>query len=203
VVKSGWRTPTGMRGDRSPALALAVALGFASVVSAVSVHAAEEGLVLASPAFLDGESIPAQYTCDGEDLVPPLAWSGVPPGARSLALIVDDPDVPDPASPKRTWVHWVVYDIPPTAKGIAEGGGGPRLPAGSKEGTNDWKRTAFGGPCPPIGRHRYFHKLYALDVALPDLEAPTKAELEAAMQGHVLASAVLVGTYQRKQQPSR
>lgn len=196
-------TAAGMRGDRSTALALAVVLGFASVVSVMIVHAAEERLVLTSPAFLEGESIPAQYTCDGEDLVPPLAWSGVPAGARSLALIVDDPDVPDPAAPTRTWVHWVVYDIPPTAKGIAEGGGGARLPAGSREGTNDWKRTAFGGPCPPIGRHRYFHKLYALDVTLPDLEAPTKAELEAAMQGHVLASSVLVGTYQRKQKTGR
>lgn len=192
-----------MGGNRSTALALAVALGVASVVLAMSAHAQEERLVLTSPAFRDGESIPTRYTCDGEDLVPPLAWSGVPPGAQSLALIVDDPDVPDPAAPKRTWVHWVVYDIPPTAKGIAEGGGGARLPAGSKEGTNDWKRTAFGGPCPPIGRHRYFHKLYALDVELQDLAAPTKAELETAMRGHILASAVLVGTYQRTQQRSR
>jgi Raf kinase inhibitor-like YbhB/YbcL family protein len=100
-------------------------------------------------------------------------------------------------------VHWVVYDIPPTARGIAEGGGGSKLPTGSKEGTNDWKRTAFGGACPPIGRHRYFHKLYALDVGLAELNAPTKAELEAAMQGHILASAVLVGTYERSQKRGR
>jgi Raf kinase inhibitor-like YbhB/YbcL family protein len=152
---------------------------------------------LTSPAFRDGESIPTKYTCDGTDLVPPLAWSGAPAGTRSLALIVDDPDVPDPAAPKRTWVHWVVYDIPPTATGIAEGGGGAKLPGGSKEGTNDWKRTAFGGPCPPIGRHRYFHKLYALDVVLSELGRATKQDLERAMKGHVLVSTDLVGTYKR------
>jgi hypothetical protein len=195
-----------VRGNRSTAfafLASLAALGVAIAVSGMSTHAQEGSLALTSPAFRDGESIPTMYTCDGADLVPPLAWGGVPEKTRSLALIVDDPDVPDPAAPKRTWVHWVVYDIPPTANGIAEAGGGAKLPAGSKEGTNDWKRTAFGGPCPPIGRHRYFHKLYALDVELADLKAPTKAELEAAMQGHVLASAVLVGTYERAQKRGR
>jgi len=191
---------TRVRGHRSTVFSLVVALlalGFSRGVPTMTAHAQEKGFVLTSPAFRDGESIPTKYTCDGADLVPPLAWSGVPVGTRSLALIVDDPDVPDPAAPKRMWVHWVVYDIPPSANGISEGGGGAGLPAGSKEGTNDWKRTAYGGPCPPIGRHRYFHKLYALDVALPDLETPTKAELEAAMQGHILSSAVLVGTYER------
>lgn len=200
MVRFGRRSETRVRGNRSTVFACMVslaALGIAIVVLGMSAHAQEGALLLTSTAFRDGESIPTKYTCDGTDLVPPLSWSGVPEKTRSLALIVDDPDVPDPAAPKRTWVHWVVYDIPPTASGIAEAGGGAKLPTGSKEGTNDWKRTAFGGPCPPIGRHRYFHKLYALDVELPDLKAPTKAELEAAMQGHILASAVLVGTYER------
>jgi Raf kinase inhibitor-like YbhB/YbcL family protein len=195
-----------VRGNRRIVFAFSATLatlGFAAAFSTMSTRAQEGGLVLTSPAFRDGESIPSEYTCDGADLVPPLAWSGVPAQARSLALIVDDPDVPDPAAPKRTWVHWVVYDIPPTASGIAEGGGGAKLPAGSKEGINDWRRPAFGGPCPPIGRHRYFHKLYALDVELKDRKTPTKPELEAAMQGHVLASAVLVGTYERSRTRGR
>jgi Raf kinase inhibitor-like YbhB/YbcL family protein len=177
--------------------------GVVTASSSMKTDVQEESLVLTSPAFHDGGSIPPKYTCDGDDLVPPLAWTGVPAQTRSLALIVDDPDAPDPAAPKRTWVHWVVFDIPPTATGIAEGGGGTRLPAGSKEGINDWKRTAFGGPCPPIGRHRYFHKLYALDVELKDLKGPTKADLEAAMRGHILASAQLVGTYERSSKRGR
>jgi Raf kinase inhibitor-like YbhB/YbcL family protein len=152
------------------------------------------GLSLQSSAFSDGASIPAKYTCEGADTAPPLSWRGVPANAQSLALIVDDPDAPDPAAPKRTWVHWVVYDIPPDADGIPEGG---KLPKGSREGTNDWGRTGYGGPCPPIGRHRYFFKLYALDRPLGDLQAPTKRALLEAMQGHVLAEAQLVGTYQK------
>lgn len=195
-----------MRGSRSTVsgfVATLALLGSAIAGLAMTARAQAGSLVLSSTAFRDGESIPGKYTCDGADLVPPLTWSGVPAEARSLVLIVDDPDAPDPAAPKRTWVHWVVYDIPPTASGIAEGGGGAKLPAGSKEGVNDWKRNAFGGPCPPIGRHRYFHKLYALDVELNQLNAPTKAEVEAAMRGHVLASAVLVGTYERAQKHGR
>lgn len=149
------------------------------------------GFQLTSTAFADGEAIPVEYTCEGSDLSPPLAWSGVPTGAKSLALIVDDPDAPDPAAPQMTWVHWVVYNIPPDAEAAKE------LPAGARRGLNDWKRTGYGGPCPPIGRHRYFHKLYALDTVLPDLGAPSKAELEDAMEGHVLARAELIGTYQK------
>lgn len=160
-------------------------------------EAPASSLKLHSPAFPDGGEIPRKYTCEGEDAVPPLAWSGVPEGTRSLALVIEDPDVPDPAAPKRTWVHWVVYDIPAGAEGIVEGGGGALLPPGSKEGTNDWKRASYGGPCPPIGRHRYFHTLYALDTGLEALAAPTKSELESAMRGHVLAKAVLMGTYQK------
>ena len=169
-----------------------------SVAVCMMSPASAQSLELVSSAFVDGGEIPSKYTCDGEDLVPPLAWRGTPSGTKSLALIVEDPDVPDPARPVRTWVHWVVYDVPPATAGIAEGGTGASLPAGAKEGLNDWKRTRYGGPCPPIGRHRYFHKLYALDVTLSELEQPTKAALEAAMKGHVIATTTLVGTYQRR-----
>jgi Raf kinase inhibitor-like YbhB/YbcL family protein len=151
---------------------------------------------LTSIAFDHGAEIPRRCTCEGTDQAPPLTWSGVPLNAASLALIVDDPDAPDPAKPQRTWVHWVVVDIPPDAGGLA--GEGHVLPAGSRDGTNDWKRTGYGGPCPSIGRHRYFFKLYALDTTLPGLSQPTKAELEQAMKGHVLAEAVLMGTYQKQ-----
>jgi len=155
-------------------------------------------LVLSSTAFAEGQSIPRRHTCQGQDLSVPLAWSGLPAGTRSLALIVDDPDAPDPAAPKHTWVHWVLYNIPIAATGLAAGVGPEALPAGTLQGRNDWGRTGYGGPCPPIGRHRYFHKLYALDTVLPDLGEPTKAELEKAMHGHVLARVELVGTYQKE-----
>ncbi len=154
-------------------------------------------LVLTSSAFSDGGSIPEEYTCEGEDLSPPLAWSGLPEDTRSLALIVDDPDAPDPAAPRMTWVHWVLYNIPPTVTGLGRGADAGSLPADARSGTNDWGRTGYGGPCPPVGRHRYFHKLYALDTVLPDLGNPTKADLLDAMEGHVLESAELVGTYQK------
>ncbi|MBA3902468.1 MAG: YbhB/YbcL family Raf kinase inhibitor-like protein [Rhodocyclaceae bacterium] len=156
------------------------------------------GLGLASPVFTHHGAIPAQYTCDSADRSPPLAWSGIPPGTKSLVLIVDDPDAPDPAAPRMTWVHWVLYNIPPDAGGLSEAVAPSALPPGTLEGVNDWKRTGYGGPCPPIGRHRYFHKLYALDAVLPDLGRPTKAQVEKAMQGHVLAHAELVGTYQKR-----
>ena len=155
-------------------------------------------LALTSPAFSAGGPIPKLHTCQGKDVSVPLAWSGLPAGTKSLALIVDDPDAPDPKAPKMTWVHWVLYDIPPTASGLAQGVNVADLPAGTREGRNDWKRTGYGGPCPPVGRHRYFHKLYALDVVLPDLKQPTKAALEQAMQGHVLAHYELVGTYAKE-----
>jgi Raf kinase inhibitor-like YbhB/YbcL family protein len=154
-------------------------------------------LALSSPAFQPMGAIPKRHTCDGDDLSPPLAWSGVPAGTKSLALIVDDPDAPDPATPKVVWVHWVLYDLPTSATALAEGVAAAHLPPGAREGLNDWKRTGWGGPCPPIGRHRYFHKLYALDIVLPDLHHPDKATLEKAMAGHVLAKAELVGTYRR------
>ena len=154
-------------------------------------------LTLTASAFNHNGEIPSRYTCDGDDVSSALAWSGVPKEAKSLVLIVDDPDAPDPAAPKMTWVHWVLYNIPTDAAGLPEAVAPRDLPAGTKEGVNDWKRTGYGGPCPPIGRHRYFHKLYALDTALPDLNQPTKAQLEQAMQEHILAQAELVGTYQR------
>ena len=153
-------------------------------------------LTITSTAFAPEGAIPTLYTCDGKDRSPPLAWSGVPAGTRSLALIVDDPDAPDPAAPKMTWVHWVLYNLPADSSGLPEAVAPTGLPAGTREGLNDWKRTGYGGPCPPIGRHRYFHKLYALDAVLPDLGTPTKAALEKAMAGHVLEKAELIGTYE-------
>ncbi len=153
-------------------------------------------LTIRSPAFQDGGGIPRAHTCEGGDRSPPLTFSGVPAGTKSLALIVDDPDAPDPKAPKMTYVHWVVYDIPPSATGLT--GDGKSLPAGAREGLNDWKRHGYGGPCPPIGRHRYFFKLHALDRTLGDLGSKaTKRDVEAAMQGHVLERAELMGTYQR------
>jgi Raf kinase inhibitor-like YbhB/YbcL family protein len=154
-------------------------------------------LTITSPAFTHNGEIPARHTCQGEDISPALNWSGVPDGTKSLALIVDDPDAPDPQAPKMTWVHWLLYDLPPDTPGLPEGVTDGDLPAGTAQGVNDWKRTGYGGPCPPIGRHRYFHKLYALDTVLGDLHRPNKAQLETAMQGHVLASAELVGTYRK------
>ncbi|HEU5398811.1 MAG TPA: YbhB/YbcL family Raf kinase inhibitor-like protein [Gammaproteobacteria bacterium] len=152
---------------------------------------------LSSPAFKDHGSIPARHTCQGGDVSPALAWKSAPAGTKSFALIEDDPDAPDPAAPQTTWVHWVVYDIPANVSSLAEGAS-KAMPDGSRDGVNDWQRTGYGGPCPPIGRHRYFHKLYALDVVLPDLKRPTKTDLETAMKGHVLARATLVGTYEKQ-----
>lgn len=151
---------------------------------------------LNSTAFTHGQTIPTKYTCQGTDISPALNWIDPPPGTKSLALIVDDPDAPDPAAPKMTWVHWVLYNLPPTAGALPEGA--TVLPPGARDGLNDWQRTGYGGPCPPIGRHRYFFKLYALDTVLPDLRRPTKAVLEKAMKGHVLGQTELVGTYQKQ-----
>lgn len=156
------------------------------------------GMTITSTAFAPGAAMPALYTCEGKDISPPLAWSGAPVGTKSLALIVDDPDAPDPAAPKMTWVHWVLYDIAPATNGLPEAVKASALPSGTREGLNDWARTRYGGPCPPIGRHRYFHKLYALDTVLPDLKRPNKAALVEAMRGHVLAEAALIGTYQKR-----
>lgn len=154
-------------------------------------------LKLTSTAFAHLGPIPLLYTCDGRDLSPPLSWTGVPPGTKSLALTVFDPDAPDPDAPKMTWVHWVLYNIPADSVGFQQGISESDLPAGTRQGVNDWHRTGYGGPCPPIGRHRYFFKLYALSTDFPDLGKLTKAGLEKAMRGHLLAEAELMGTYQR------
>jgi hypothetical protein len=153
---------------------------------------------LESPAFRDGEEIPERHTCEGTDRSPTLAWRDLPAGTKSLALIVDDPDAPDPKAPKRTYVHWVLYNLPAGDGGLPEGVSSSALPPGTGEGLNDWKRAGWGGPCPPIGRHRYFFKLYALDTRLEGLARATKPALEAAMADHVLARAELMGTYQKK-----
>ena len=152
---------------------------------------------LTSSAFHADSPIPAKYTCDGQDLSPPLAWEALPPGTRSLALLVDDPDAPDPAAPKRVWVHWIVYDLPPSPALLPEGAGNrsPKEPV--RFARTDSRKPGYHGPCPPIGRHRYFFKLYALDTTLGELKPPTKQELEAAMEDHVLAHAELIGTYQQ------
>ncbi len=151
-----------------------------------------------STAFQENGEIPTRYTCEGDDVSPALAWSGAPAGARSLALVVDDPDAPDPAAPRTIWVHWVLYDLPPSATALAEAVARDRLPAGTREGLNDWRRTGWGGPCPPVGRHRYHFRLYALDAPLGDLGTPTRAKLDQAMKGHVLAQATTMGTYAKK-----
>ena len=156
-------------------------------------------LTLFSPAFAPGGEIPREYTCEGADISPPLAWQGVPAGAKSLAIIVDDPDAPDPEAPRMIWVHWALYNLPPETAGLAEDVGARDLPEGADIGLNDYGRADYSGPCPPVGRHRYFHKLYALDLVLEELERPTKAQLVEAMQGHVLAEAELIGTYLKGQ----
>jgi Raf kinase inhibitor-like YbhB/YbcL family protein len=155
-------------------------------------------LTITSDAFVHQHEIPSIYTCEGKDISPSLAWAGAPSGTKSLALIVDDPDAPDPAAPKRVWVHWVLFNLPPDGSGLRADVDPNDLPKGTRQGVNDWKRTGYGGPCPPIGRHRYFHKLYALDTMLDLPDGASKADLEAAMKGHVLARAELIGTYQKK-----
>ena len=153
---------------------------------------------LSSSAFAAGAAIPARHTCDGEDVSPPLAWSDPPAGTKSFALVVDDPDAPDPKAPRVRWVHWVVYDLPAGARALPESvRSAAELPDDARMGSNDWGKAAWGGPCPPLGRHRYFFTLYALDVALGERGPLTKAALVAAMQGHVLGQAELVGTYER------
>lgn len=152
---------------------------------------------LTSSSFVNQEAMAKKFTCDGDDISPALEWSGVPEGTKSLALIVDDPDAPDPANPRMTWVHWIIYNIPATVSSLPENVKDEDLPNGTLQGLNDWQKTGYGGPCPPIGKHRYFHKLCALDTILPDLERPTKTKLEEAMEGHILDKAELIGLYQR------
>jgi Raf kinase inhibitor-like YbhB/YbcL family protein len=163
--------------------------------------AAPVPFAIESPSFTHQGEIPTRFTCEGEGVSPELQWSQPPDGTQSFVLIVEDPDAPDPKAPKTTWVHWVLYDLPAEARGIREAVTEDGLPAGTRRGRNSWKRTGYGGPCPPIGRHRYFHKLYALDTRLSDLKEPSKADLEQAMEGHVLARVEIVGTYRKREQP--
>lgn len=154
---------------------------------------------ISSPSFTHEGEIPSKHTCEGPNTSPALAWKEAPAGTKSLVLIVDDPDAPDPKAPKMTWVHWLLYNLPPATHGLAEGIAAKDLPTGTLEGTTDYQRGAWGGPCPPIGRHRYFFKLYALDSVLPDLKSPDKTHLLKAMEGHILAQTVLMGTYEKKE----
>ena len=152
-------------------------------------------LTLTSTAFGHEGPIPERHTCEGADRSPPLEWKGAPPNTRSFVLIVDDPDAPDPAAPQRVWVHWIRYNIGASSTGLAEGAGG-EPPVLAREAITDAGTTGFHGPCPPIGRHRYFFRLYAMDAVLPDLgPRATRADVERAMQGHVIEEAVLMGTY--------
>lgn len=151
-------------------------------------------ITVTSSAFKEGTPIPPKYTCSGENLSPPLSWNGIPTAAKSLALISDDPD-----APVGTWVHWVVYNIPPSRNGLEEGvPPKPELPGVALQGKNDFRKIGYGGPCPPPGKqHRYFFKLYALDIELDLPAGISKGDLEKAMQGHILAQGQLIGTYQR------
>lgn len=153
---------------------------------------------LMSESFDDGRDIPQTYTFDGDNVSPPLAWSDVPTHTKSLVLIVDDPDAPDPAAPQRVWTHWLLYNLPPETNSLPEAVKPVDLPPGTREGLNDWKQTGYGGPRPPIGRHRYFHTLYALDSVLPNLGQASRGEVEKAMKGHVLAEARLMGLYESR-----
>ena len=154
-------------------------------------------LTLTSPAFAHEGPIPSLCTCEGEDVAPALGWSGAPRGTASFALIVHDPDAPDPAKPQRDYVHWVLYDIPSSVAGLVEGVTSDDLPPGTRTGTNDFGTNEYGGPCPPVGRHRYYFELYALDAMLGDLGMPARGDVERAMKGHVLERAVLLGTYEK------
>jgi Raf kinase inhibitor-like YbhB/YbcL family protein len=182
--------------SKGPAIALGILL--ATIAGTLASGGSPMPLSLLSPAFSHLGEIPKRYTCEGADISPPLSWSDVPEGTKSFALIVDDPDAPDPKAPQTTWVHWVLYNLPATTRELPEGVRREVLPLGTKEGRNDWNRPGYGGPCPPIGRHRYFHKLYALDTILSGLGVPTKKELETAMDGHLLARAELIGTYEKQ-----
>ncbi|MGA2654628.1 MAG: YbhB/YbcL family Raf kinase inhibitor-like protein [Gammaproteobacteria bacterium] len=155
-------------------------------------------MTITASAFSANQSIPSLYTCEGKDISPALNWQNVPAQAKSLVLIVDDPDAPDPKSPQRTWVHWVLYNIPAQTNGLPENVGVLNLPQGTLNGLNDWNREGYGGPCPPIGEHRYFFKLYALNTVLPDLHKPTKAQLLQAMQGKVIQEVQMIGLYQKQ-----
>jgi len=194
-----WQAASSPRHVRLVAVALAVIAGACTASADAGGRMSSQGaaFTLTSSAFQAGASIPSRFTCEGAGTAPPLAWSGAPAATKSFVLITDDPDAPDPKAPKMTWVHWVLYDIPASAHALPEGATAQSLPAGTREGSNGWKKPGYGGPCPPIGRHRYFFKLYALDTSLGDLGAADKEKVEAAMKGHVVGHAELIGTYEK------
>ena len=176
-----------IRASRRIALAIAVAIIILIIGDKTM------ALEIKSNAFTNENAIPPKYTCDGADLSPPLSWSNAPVGTKSYALIADDPD-----APAGTWVHWVVWNIPANTSSLKEGmDKAPKFPDGTRQGVNDFRRTGYGGPCPPGGTHRYYFKLYALDSTLEIPANATKAILEAAMKGHILGQATLLGTYSR------
>ncbi|MBX3206659.1 MAG: YbhB/YbcL family Raf kinase inhibitor-like protein [Labilithrix sp.] len=193
---------------RAVALAALVALAGCSRKDVAEASPAKPGppseaapvakLTLTSSSFPANGPIPAKHTCEGAEVSPALAWSDPPPATKSLAVVVSDPDAPDPAAPKQVFVHWVLYDIPPSTREIAEGARSAADVGGTaRDGKNDFGQTGWKGPCPPKGRHRYVHEVYALDAVLPDLERPTKGDLEKAMRGHVIAKGELIGTYEK------
>lgn len=155
-------------------------------------------LTLTSTAFTEGSDIPRRHTCEGENVSPDLAWSGVPEGCQSLVLVIDDPDAPDPQAPRMVWDHWVLYNLPPACPGLPAGLREGGLPPGTGQGLNSWGRPGYEGPCPTIGQHRYFHILYALDTRLPELGTPQKNELLSVMEDHILARTELVGIYRQR-----
>jgi len=177
-----------------PAIALLAGIIFVGLgLSPLSSGGSDMAITITSSAFTEGAMIPKKYTCDAEDISPDLKWSGVPQGAKRLALICDDPD-----APVGTWVHWVLFNIPADVTALPAG-----LPAdatlknGARHGKNDFRKLGYGGPCPPGGTHRYYFKLYALDTVLTLESGSTKAQLLAAMKGHILAEGQLMGRYKR------
>ena len=172
---------------RSP---IALLSFFSLLAAACGGRDRSHGMALGSSAFAPGAAIPRRHACDGENLSPPLAWTGAPAAAKSFAVVCDDPDASN-------FTHWVLFNVPGDAVSLAEGLGPGRLPAGAAEGVNDFGGPGWGGPCPPTGEHRYAFRLYALDVARLNLASPTKQQLERAIEGHVLAEARLAGTYRR------
>ncbi|HEX9129372.1 MAG TPA: YbhB/YbcL family Raf kinase inhibitor-like protein [Gemmatimonadaceae bacterium] len=183
--------------DRNASSTADTSVPSAATATDTGLGSKDMAIKVTSPAFQAGGPIPSKYTCEGQDISPPLVWSGTPAATKSFALIVDDPDAPDPAKPQRVYVHWVVYNISGTTTSLPENAPKTGLPKGAVQGKNDWGKAEYGGPCPPIGRHRYFFKLYALDTELTGLSSPTKGDLERAMKGHVIDSGEVIGTYQK------
>jgi Raf kinase inhibitor-like YbhB/YbcL family protein len=186
--------PLPTRRTVGPALFL-MGVGLLLVAGAGAPETSKATMQLTSSAFTEGKPIPTRYTCDDKDVSPPLQWTHAPPSTGSFVLIADDPD-----APAGTWVHWVLFDLPASATALAEDiPKSQHLPGGATQGLNDFRRLGYGGPCPPHGKpHRYFFKLYALDTRLELKPGATKADVERAMQNHVLGQAQLMGTYQRK-----